>query len=212
MKILIVEDHAMVSEGFRELLLNNDLVTAVVEAKNGLEAVSKAKQFLPDLIIMDYDLPIYNGIYGTKEILEIFPEMPILMVSVHKRKEVVMEAIRARVKGFLPKEAKAEELIEAIKALLEGKLWFKGMIAEVVAEQFFEQSIKTTRSKGTLTNRQMELIKYFAEGMQHHEIARKLSISPRTVEVHKTNIFKKLNIRNNTELIRYAIKNKLVEL
>lgn len=212
MKILIVEDHKMVSEGFRELLLNVDTVTQVDHAKNGLEAVSKTKEVLPDVVIMDYDLPVYDGIFGTKEILEVFPQMPILMVSVYKRKEIIIEAIRAGVKGFLPKEARAEEMIQAVKALHKGEYWFKGKIAEVAVELLAMQTRKEHRSKSTLTKRQTEVVRLLAEGLKHSDIAEELKISLRTVEVHKRDIFKRLNVSSNTELLRYAIKNKLVEI
>lgn len=202
----------MVSDGFRELLLNVDMITEVDQAKNGLEAASKAKEVLPDLVIMDYDLPVYNGIYGIKEILAVFPQMPILMVSVYKRKEIIVEAIHAGVKGFLPKEARAEEMIQAVKALSEGKYWFKGIIAEVAIEQLAEHSRKKHQPKSLLTKRQIEIVLLLAQGLKHDEIAGELNISPRTVEVHKRNIFKKLHISSNTELLRYAIKNKLVEI
>ncbi|MFO7873801.1 MAG: response regulator transcription factor [Bacteroidales bacterium] len=212
LNILVVEDHLLVAEGIRALLLKHPLIKKVELAKNGLEGIKKAKTVTPDLIIMDYDMPIYNGIYATEQILESFPEMPVLMVSVNNKKEILMEAIRAKVKGFLTKSSGAEDMIQAVKALSNGKRWFKGNIAEMLAEEMIDRSTKTLPPKNILTRRQTELIPYFAEGLTHTEIAETLKISTRTVETHKTNIYKKLNLRNNTELMRYAIKNKLVKI
>ncbi|MDY0077492.1 MAG: response regulator transcription factor [Bacteroidales bacterium] len=213
MKILIVEDHNMVREVLSKLMRDADKKYQVVEAKNGLEAVLKAHEEKPDVVIMDYDMPVYNGIFASRKLQQELPDIPVLMLSMYQSKEHIMDAVQAGVKGYLPKEARSEELLEAVKALKKGGNWFKGDVAEIIAANIsLSENKKVKRKKSNLTPRELQLIQHFAEGMQSAEIAELCYISKRTVEVHKSNIFKKLGIRNNTELIRYAIRNQLVKI
>ena len=213
MKILIVEDHNMVREVLSKLMRDADKKNQVVEAKNGLEAVLIAHETKPDVVIMDYDMPVYNGIFASRKLQQELPNIPILMLSMYQSKEHIMDAVQAGVKGYLPKEARSEELLEAVKALKKGGNWFKGDVAEIIAANIsLSENKKVKRKKSNLTPRELQLIQHFAEGMQSAEIAELCYISKRTVEVHKSNIFKKLGIRNNTELIRYAIRNQLVKI
>ncbi len=212
MKVLIAEDHVLVREGLKNLLIGSGLVTEVVEATNGLEALLKSREANPDLVLLDYEMPVYNGIFAAKEILAEKPNLPILMVSMYFTKEHVMDAVRVKVKGFVSKGARSDEMIEAIRALSEGKTWFKGTIAEFIAEEALSSNNKKKLVGNLLTDREQELIAYFANGMKSAEIAEHFHLSKRTVEVHKSNIFKKLRVRNNSELVRYAVRNNLVKL
>jgi len=212
MKVLIAEDHALVREGLKNLLIGSGLVTEVVEATNGLEALLKSREANPDLVLLDYEMPVYNGIFAAKEILAEKPNLPILMVSMYFTKEHVMDAVRVKVKGFVSKGARSDEMIEAIRALSEGKTWFKGTIAEFIAEEALSSNNKKKLVGNLLTDREQELTAYFANGMKSAEIAEHFHLSKRTVEVHKSNIFKKLRVRNNSELVRYAVRNNLVKL
>jgi DNA-binding NarL/FixJ family response regulator len=135
------------------------------------------------------------------------------MLSMYQTKEHIMDALQTGVRGYMPKEAKSEQLIEAVKALANGETWFKGDVAEIIAANVsMMEKGRAGKNKQTLTKRETELLQFFTEGLQSAEIADILHISKRTVEVHKSNIFKKLGIRNNTELIRYAIRNQLVKI
>lgn len=213
MKVLIAEDHLLVREGLRNLLLNSGFVHEVVEATNGMEALLKTRETLPDLVMLDYEMPLYNGIFAAREINAEFPKIPTLMVSMYFSKEHVMDAVRAKVKGFVSKGSRSDEMLEAIKALSIGKTWFKGVVAEYIAEEALGNAGKNKKVLANiLTDRESELIQLFASGMKSLEIAEKLKISKRTVEVHKSNIFKKLGFRNNSELVRYAVRNNLVKL
>jgi DNA-binding NarL/FixJ family response regulator len=213
-KLLIVDDHAMVREGLSRMLGEDSFVGQIDEAKNGLAAVIKAKEMQPDVIIMDYDMPHYNGIYGTKELLKESPDAKVLMLSMFQTKELILEAIQAGVKGFVLKEGNADELIGAIKAVYSGQTWYKGNVAEIIAPYLIAASTgqQQTPQKGSLSKREKEILCLFAEGLSAKEIGEKLNISKRTVEVHKSKIFKKLYIHNTAELIRYAIRNNLTKL
>jgi DNA-binding NarL/FixJ family response regulator len=213
MKILIAEDHSLVREGLKNLLLSSGFVTEVVEATNGLEALLKMRETSPDLVMLDYEMPIYNGIFAAREINAENPNLPILMVSMYFTKEYVMDAVRAKVRGFVSKGSRADEMLDAIKALTQGKTWFKGAVAEFIAEEALGNRSKQKKLVGSvLTERELELIPFFASGLKSQEIAEQLHISKRTVEVHKSNIFKKIGFRNNSELVRYAVRNNLVRL
>jgi len=213
MKILIAEDHSLVREGLKNLLLSSGFVTEVVEATNGLEALLKMRETSPDLVMLDYEMPIYNGIFAAREINAENPNLPILMVSMYFTKEYVMDAVRAKVRGFVSKGSRADEMLDAIKALSQGKTWFKGAVAEFIAEEALGNRSKQKKLVGSvLTERELELIPFFASGLKSQEIAEQLHISKRTVEVHKSNIFKKIGFRNNSELVRYAVRNNLVRL
>ena len=213
MKILIAEDHSLVREGLKNLLLSSGFVTEVVEATNGLEALLKMRETSPDLVMLDYEMPIYNGIFAAREINAENPNLPILMVSMYFTKEYVMDAVRAKVRGFVSKGSRADEMLDAIKALSQGKTWFKGAVAEFIAEEALGNRSKQKKLVGSvLTERELELIPFFASGLKSQEIAEQLHISKRTVEVHKSNIFKKIGFQNNSELVRYAVRNNLVRL
>ncbi len=211
MKVLIAEDHSLVREGLRNLLLGSGFVNEVLEATNGLEALIKFRESQPDLVMVDYEMPTYNGIFAAREIHSENPNVPVLMVSMFFSKEHVIDAVRAKARGFVSKSARAEELKDAVKALSEGKTWFKGVVAEYIAEEALSLDKNKKALGKILTDREQEIIICFAKGMKSNEIGDQLHISKRTVEVHKSNIYKKLKIRNNAELIRYAIRNNLIK-
>jgi DNA-binding NarL/FixJ family response regulator len=212
-KILIADDHVMFREGLRKIILSDSDFESVEEAENGLEAVIKAGKNPPDVILMDYDMPLYNGIYGIKEILKQQPGIPVMLLSMFKDKEHIFEAINAGAKGYMDKMTKTDELIVGIKELFLGSTWFKGVIAEIISNYVVETSRGSIKFQNgsILSHREKEIISLFAEGLSAGEISEKLSISKQTVQVHKANIFKKLNIHNNIELLRYAIKNNMTK-
>lgn len=213
-KLLIVDDHSMVREGLIRMLSEDTSFGMISEAKNGLTAVMKAREMKPDVVIMDYEMPHYNGIYGTRELLKEIPEVKVLMLSMFQTKEFIMEAIQVGVRGFILKEAGADELIMAIKAVYNGGTWFKGPVAEIITPFLISQATGHVpdNSPKVLSARETEILCQYAEGLSAKEIGEKLNISKRTVEVHKAKIFKKLDIHNTAELIRYAVKNNLIRI
>ena len=213
-KLLIVDDHSLVREGLQSIFMKDADIETIDEAGNGLEAILKAGKNKPDVVVMDYDMPKYNGIYGTRELLKQQPGTPVLLLTLYKDKEHILEAINAGVKGYISKEAKCQEILAAIKALHTGNSWFKGEIAEMITQYLIDSATGKPRRKANkvLTARETEIACLFAEGDHSTEIGDKLGISKRTVEVHKTNIFKKLNLKSNTELLRYAIRNNMIKI
>lgn len=213
MKILIAEDHTLVRAGLKNLLINSGIATRVEEARDGKDAVIKAKKFDPDLFMLDYEMPNYNAIYACDIIAVKWPCKPILIVSMYQTPEYVMEAFRAGVQGIIYKEAPAEDLTKAIRTIMCGKTWFKGSVAEIIAESLSgdgETHRKDTWHK--LTSRELELLKHFINGLNSQETAQRLHIAKRTVDVHKNNMFKKLGVNSTPKLISYAIQHQIVEL
>jgi DNA-binding NarL/FixJ family response regulator len=213
-KILITDDHAMVREGLRLLLNQFQDMTVVEEACNGHEAMLKAEKTQPDVVLMDYEMPNFNGVYATREIRSLCPRTKILILSTYSTKEYIISAIHAGAHGYLPKETGINDIVTAIRELASGGTWFKGEIAELITPYLVASVGKNGKQNHSnrLTGRESELIKYWARGLTSREIADALSISKRTVEVHKANIFKKLGLKNTTELIRYAAHNQLIKL
>jgi DNA-binding NarL/FixJ family response regulator len=205
----------MVREGLIRMLAEDPQIGNIGEAKNGLTAVMKAREMKPDVVIMDYDMPHYNGIYGTRELLKEQPNARVIMLSMFQTKDFIIESIQVGVKGFVLKEGNSEELIAAVKAVHNGSTWFKGPVAEIITPYLIAATTGKqveTPSKSRLSSREMEVLCQFAEGLSAKEIAEKLDISKRTVEVHKAKIFKKLGIHNTAELIRYAVKHNLIKI
>ncbi len=213
--LLLADDHSLVRHGMRELLSNEKVIGDIIEAKNGHEAVMMFRSHLPDVVVMDYEMPNFDGIYATRQIKEEQPETPVLLVSAHSSLVHIMEGIQAGVSGFIPKAAPAEELVSAIIELASGGTWFKGEVAELIAPGLINDSVNgnirgKTRNKG-LSQREKEVLKLFAVGKNAEEIANELSISKRTVDVHKSNIFQKIKVKNIAGLVCYAIKNNMVK-
>ncbi len=207
-KILIADDHGLVRRGLSKILLESGVASEIMEAENGKEAIDLGKSFDPDIYVIDYDMPIYNGIYVCERLKATKEKTPILMVSMYDSKMYIMEAVRAGVKGFIPKESTAEELVGAIVAVASGETWFKGAIAEVIVKELTSDRPKRKSGDGSeLTSREFEVLRLFADGKSSQEISEHLKITRRTVQVHKANIYKKLGVHNTAELIRYAMNN-----
>lgn len=218
MKVLLAEDQEIVRTGISSFLRSTGFIKKIEEAKDGRDAIEKAKVFEPDLFVLDYEMPEYNGTYAARIIKAKWPEIPVLIISMDNSEACIMDAVGATVQGIVFKGATKDEFIDAIRTVASGGLWFKGQIAEVIANKLLpnhngsQNGVKTkqTRTENSLTKRENELITYFVNGLSCPEIARTFFISKRTVESHKANIFKKLGVNNTAKLIKYAIDNNLV--
>lgn len=217
MKVLVAEDQTLVLAAITKLLLSIGFIKKVEEAKDGRETIEKAKVFHPDIFLLDYEMPNYNGTYATRIIKNKWPEAPVLIMTMYQSEESVMEVVNAGANGIIFKDAKAEELTDAIRIVAGGGNWFKGRVAEIVAQGLLVKSNGCNNELATdlslpeklLTNRELEMIKYFVMGYTSAEIADMLFISKRTVDSHKTNIFKKLGVNNCVRLAKFAFENKL---
>jgi DNA-binding NarL/FixJ family response regulator len=204
LKVLLVDDHALVRRGFRRMLEDEPTFEVVGEASDGLEAVESAERLRPDVIVMDCALPQINGIEASRRILAKRPETAILMLSMHSEDTLVRQAMDAGAKGYVLKNAMDLDLVSAIKNVAEGKTVLDPQITR-------GGTLKGERDTG-LTPRELEILQYIVAGKSNKEIATELSLSVNTVSVHRANIMDALGIHKTAELVVYAIRNGLVNL
>jgi len=202
--ILLVDDHALVRRGFRRILEDEPTFQVVGEASDGLEAVELAEQLHPNVIVMDCALPQINGIEATRRILAKFPDIAILMLSMHSEDTLVRQSLEAGAKGYILKNAMDLDLVAAIQKIAEGKTVLDPQIN-------LTGNLKGERDTG-LTPRELEILQHIVAGKSNKEIASELGLSVNTVSVHRANIMDALGLHKTAELVVYAIKNGLVTL
>ncbi len=204
LKVLLVDDHALVRRGFRRMLEDEPSFEVVGEASDGLEAVECAEKLQPDVIVMDCALPQINGIEASRRILAKRPETAILMLSMHSEDTLVRQALEAGAKGYVLKNAMDLDLVSAIKQVAEGKTVLDPQITR-------SGTLKGERDTG-LTPRELEILQHIVAGKSNKEIAGELGLSVNTVSVHRANIMDALGMHKTAELVVYAIRNGLVNL
>ncbi|MGB2634285.1 MAG: response regulator transcription factor [Candidatus Acidiferrum sp.] len=204
LKVLLVDDHALVRRGFRRMLEDEPTIQVVGEASDGIEAVERAEALQPDVIVMDCALPQINGIEASRRILAKRPETAILMLSMHSEDTLIRQAMEAGAKGYVLKNAMDLDLVSAIKKVAEGKIVLDPQITR-------GGTLKGERDTG-LTQRELEILQHIVAGKSNKEIASELSLSVNTVSVHRANIMDALGIHKTAELVVYAIRNGLVTL
>ena len=213
-KVLIVDDHTLVRDGIRALLALVADINVVGEAANGKEALEKVKRLAPDVVLMDLSMPIMSGLEATRRIRKRFPGTKVLALTQYEDREYIVPTIEAGARGFVSKTAAFSELASAIQAVYQGGSFLSPMAAAAVVEEC-QQKVAIEGEKDpyqNLTDREREMLKLVAEGYTAKEIADMLVISLRTVETHKTNLMKKLNIHNKADLIRFAIRKGIITL
>jgi DNA-binding NarL/FixJ family response regulator len=211
-KIVIAEDHTILRQGLQALLKGNGNLEVVGEAEDGLEAVRCVEKKNPDLLLLDLNMPRMDGISVIKEVKRRHPETKIIVLTMHKQEEYILEAFKSGAEGYCLKASSHDELMMAINAVLSGKFYVSPEISEKVLEGFLEgqKNIKKKSSWDTLTQREKEVLKLVAEGYQNKEISDYLCISVKTVEKHRANIMEKLDLHSASALTAYAIEKGLV--
>lgn len=211
-KVAIADDHQLFRDGLKSMINARGDMEVVGEAKDGLEALSMIKGTLPDLLILDLSMPRLDGISVLKDAKKQFGDMKILVLSIHESDQYVLEAFKAGADGYCIKDARREELFMAIDSVLEGKTYISPGIADNVMEGYLEsrKKLKATSTWDTITQREREVLKLLAEGHMNKEIADFLNISVKTVEKHRANIMKKLDLHNAPALTAFAIEKGLV--
>ena len=211
-KILIADDHQLIIDGIKSLINNVPQFDLIAEANNGKEAVKIAKLINPDIVLMDIDMPIMNGIEATEKIKSFNPEIKIIILSMHNEKGLVKKLIRLGADGYLLKNSDQNELIEAISKVASGQQYFSPEVTMSLLnkETEIKSSFKANSIISDLTDREIEILKLIAQGYSNKEIGEKLFISHRTVDTHRTNLMKKINVSNIAGIITFAIKNGFV--
>jgi DNA-binding NarL/FixJ family response regulator len=209
LRILLADDHELVRRGIRGLLSSKRNWKVVAEARDGLEAIEKAKKLKPDVIILDIDMPKLNGLEATPLLRQAAPDTKIVVLTLHESGEMVRRALEAGAQGFVLKSDLAERLVTAVQEISHAKLFLTSQVSELVTRALHyaqdEKHLPEPRPKPS--SREVEVIRLLAEGRANKEIAATLGISVRTAETHRANIMRKLCLRSLAELVHYAIRN-----
>ncbi len=204
MRILIADDHEVVLHGLRDLLRTHADWEVCGEARSGVEAVGLARQLGPNVAILDFSMPLLNGVEATRQIRAALPEIDVLLFSVHDSEQLAAEALEAGARGWVSKSCTATELIEAIESTARSP-------APRVSGSAAVWSGRGGRPSGTLTARQRQIVQLIAEGKSNEQTARSLGISPRTVETHRAHIMQRLGFQSVVQLVRYAVRHRIVD-
>jgi len=207
-RILLVDDHAVVRQGFKMILAAQADLEVVGEAAGGLEAVELAQGLEPDVIVMDVSMPGLNGIEATRRITETVARCRVLALSMHRDAVYVREILRAGARGYLLKDAIDQDLVNAVRAVAQGQGYLSPAVSDAVLSDYRKH---VTDPIDLLTSREREVLQLIAEGQTNKEIATRLNLSVYTVEAHRGRIMEKLNLHSTGELVRFAIRNGLID-
>ena len=212
LNIVLADDHTILREGLRALLTADSNIEVVGEARDGREAVRCVEKLGPDLLLMDLSMPRMSGMDAIREIKKRYPKTKIIALTVHKTEEYMLSTLQAGADGFVLKDATHDELILAIKNVMGGKSYLSPGVSEKVIEGYLEgkESNRSLSSWESLSQREREVLKLIAEGYKNKEIAEDLCISLKTVEKHRANLMKKLDLHNAAALTVYAVGRGLV--
>ncbi|PYU27774.1 MAG: DNA-binding response regulator [Acidobacteria bacterium] len=211
--VLVADDHDIVRRGLRDLLEKQPGWKVVAEASNGREAVEKAKELKPDVSILDISMPSLDGLEAARQILESGSSTKVLILTMHHSDPLIQQMLKAGVRGYVLKSDAASELVQAVEALQRNKTFFTSKVPKV----FLDERDKPAKKKSgqdhalRLTPRQREIVQLLAEGKNSREIAAALGTTFKTVETHRANIMRRLECHSVTELVRYAIRNDLIQ-
>lgn len=207
-RILLADDHAVVRNGFRMILAAQDDMEVVGEAANGREAVEAATTLKPDIVVMDVTMPELNGIEATRRIALATPRTRVLALSMHKDAVYVREILRAGAKGYLLKDSDEGDLLAAIRAVARGEGFLSPAVSDAVLTDYRKH---VTDPLDLLTTREREVLQWIAEGKTNKEVATTLNLSVYTVEAHRGRIMEKLNLHSTGELVRFAVRNGVID-
>jgi DNA-binding NarL/FixJ family response regulator len=212
-KIIIADDHKIVRDGLSSLIEKQPEMELLGQAKDGRETLSMVRSKQPDVVIMDISMPILNGIDATRAILEEFPDIRIIILSMHSDKRFITGALKAGASGYLLKECAFKELRQALKAVTRGQTYLSPQIAQTVVSEFRSHLDQFhSDEQGQLTTKEREVLQLIAEGHPTKEIAERLFVSIKTVEARRRRIMEKLSIKSVPGLVKYAIREGLTEL
>ncbi len=211
--VLIVDDHALVREGIRKILSLEPQFSILTEAHNGTMALKLCREFKPDLVLLDINLPDITGIEVCKTIKQEFPGTGVIALTIHDQEEYIVEMIRNGIAAYLLKDVSPDQLIDTMLQVAQGHSFISPSLMDKIFRQINKLSTKTQEDRPLgLTDREMEVLRLVANGDSNRTIANKLYISEKTVKNHLTNIFQKLDVTDRTQAALIAIKEKLVEL
>jgi DNA-binding NarL/FixJ family response regulator len=210
LRIVIVDDHAVVRRGVRALLESQRGWEVAGEAATGREAVDLAKRLQPDVMILDLSLPELNGLDATRQILKESPRTEVLVLTMHRSEELARNVLQAGARGYVLKSDADQSLIAAVESLRQHKPFLTSTVTEFVLDDYIQRT-EDTSGYAAVTPRERQIIQLLAEGRSNKETASALDLSVKTVEAHRANIMRKLRLRSASDLVRYAIRNRIVQ-
>jgi len=211
LRILVADDHHVVRTGLRTLLESENGWEVCAEAANGREALEKAKELTPDIAVLDISMPLLNGVEATRQIRRLSPKTEVLILTMHDSESLIQEVLEAGALGYILKDDADRSLIAAVKSLQRHKPYLSTRVSDVFSKTILSASNNSASDRRRLTTREREVLQLLAEGKSNKEIAGLLGISAKTAETHRANIMLKLDFHSITELVRYAVRNKIIE-
>ncbi len=208
--ISIADDHRILREGLRRILDEASDMKVIDESSNGREIIEKVRANRPDIVLLDISMPDMDGLDATKHIHGLFPELPILILTVHPARQYAVRILRAGAKGYLDKQAAPEELIDAVRKVCAGRRYLSPEASEELALQLIGEGANFSPVE-SLSDRELQVLCLIANGRKATEIAEELCLSIKTVNTYRSRVLEKLHLRNNADLTRFAIKNNLVK-
>lgn len=211
---MIADDHEVVRQGVRTIVESQAGWSVVAESQDGLEAVKQAREKKPDIALLDISMPQLNGLEATRQILKQLPETQVLILTMHESDELVREVLSAGARGYVLKTDARRDLVNAIRSLSERRPFFTSKVAELVLQGYRQRNAPAGAEISTgdrLTSRERQIVQLLAEGKTSKEIATALDISIKTADTHRANIMRKLDLHSLADVVRYAIRNKLIE-
>jgi DNA-binding NarL/FixJ family response regulator len=216
LRILVADDHDILRRGLKQLLTSHPGWQVCAEARTGREAVSFAEEHKPDIVVIDIGMPDLNGLEAARRIRKALPKVGIIILTLHFSDQLVKDIVEAGARAYVMKADADRDLVNAVEALANHRTFFTARAAEMLLNDFSDRISATTTqipasSRSRLTSREREILQLLAEGKSSKEVAAVLSISVKTAETHRANIMRKLQVHSVSELVRYAIKNGIIE-
>ncbi|MBN1987241.1 MAG: response regulator transcription factor [Prolixibacteraceae bacterium] len=211
-KVVIADDHQLFREGLVNLLASAPDIEVIAQAKDGKDAMEKTFQLKPDVVLIDIGMPQMNGIDATRQLKKEMPEVKIIAVSMHSDRQYVKGILEAGADGYLLKNCTYHQLTDAIQSVFSGKKILSEDITDLVIKGYLEPAEVENDGFADLSEREVEILQLYAEGKSTREISEKLFISVKTVGTHKQHIFEKLNLKNNADIIKFALRKGMIHL
>jgi DNA-binding NarL/FixJ family response regulator len=212
-RVLLADDHTILRDGIRALLDDQADIEVIGEAEDGQATVKMTAQLLPDVVVMDIAMPLLNGLEATRQIQRDYPQVKVLILTMHENEEYIRQVLAAGALGYVLKDAAAHDLLGAIRAVYQGEAVLSPAITRLVIEDYLRWGdIRPPDSTNGLTSREREVLQLIAEGYTNKEIAEILCLSIKTVQSHRTNLMSKLDLHDRGELIKYAIQKKIIDI
>lgn len=212
-RVLLADDHTILRDGIRALLVDQADVEVIGEAEDGLSTVKMVGKLKPDVVIMDIAMPLLNGLEATRQIQRDYPQVKVLILTMHENEEYIRQVLAAGALGYVLKDAAAQDLLGAIRAVHRGEAVLSPAITRLVIEDYLRWGdIRPADTSNGLTPREREILQLIAEGYTNKEIAEILSLSVKTIQSHRSNLMSKLDLHDRGELIKYAIQKKIIDI